>query len=133
MDAAHAAQGLQVNGAFDATRQRFTSNGMIPAPLAGTVRDTATLQAGVSWEIDFFGRNRNALAAAVGAQRAAEADAQAARVLLASNVARTYVQLARLIEQRDVAQRALAQRDEMLALIRQRVQAGLDTQWTAPG
>lgn len=127
VDSAHAAQGLQVNGSFDATRQHFTENGMIPPPLAGTLRNTATLQASASWEIDFFGRNRAALDAAIGAQRAAQADAQAARVLLASNVARTYVQLARLVEQRDVAQRSLAQRDEVLALIRQRVQAGLDT------
>jgi len=42
-------------------------------------------------------------------------------------VARSYVQLARLIDQRDVAKRSLAQRDEILALIRQRVDAGLDT------
>lgn len=127
VDAAHAAQGLQVNGALDLTRQRFTANGMIPPPLAGTVRETGTLQASASWEIDFFGRHRAALDTALGAQRAAEADAQAARVLLASQVARSYVQLARLVEQRAVAQRALAQRDEVLALIRQRVQAGLDT------
>ena len=127
VDNAHAAQGLQVNGTFEATRQHFTENGLIPPPLAGTMRDTATLQAGASWEIDFFGRNRAALDAAIGAQRAAQADAQAARVLLASNVARSYVQLARLVEQHAVAQRSLAQRDEILALIRQRVQAGLDT------
>ncbi len=127
VDAAHAAHGLQVNGALDLTRQRFTANGMIPPPLAGTTRETGTLQASASWEIDFFGRHRAALDAALGAQRAAEADAQAARVLLASQVARSYVQLARLVEQRAVAQRALAQRDEVLALIRQRVQAGLDT------
>ncbi len=127
VDAAHAAQGLQVNGALDLTRQRFTANGMIPPPLAGTTRETGTLQAAASWEIDFFGRHRAALDAALGAQRAAGADAQAARVLLASQVARSYVQLARLVEQRAVAQRALEQRDEMLALIRQRVQAGLDT------
>lgn len=128
VDTVHAARGLQVNGAFDATRQHFTTNGMIPPPLAGTMRDTATLQASASWEIDFFGRNRAALDSAIGAQRAAEADTQAARVLLASQVARTYVQLARLVEQRDQAQRAFAQRDEILALIRQRVQAGLDSQ-----
>lgn len=127
VDTARAAQGLQVNGSFEATRQRFTENGLIPPPLAGTLRDTATLQVGASWEIDFFGRNRAALDAAIGAQRASQADAQAARVLLASNVARGYVQLARLVEQRQVTQRALAQRDEILALIRQRVGAGLDT------
>ena len=52
---------------------------------------------------------------------------QAARILLASNVARTYVQLGRLFEQREVAARSLKQRDEILTLIRQRVSGGLDT------
>lgn len=127
-DAVRSAGRAQVNGSFEAMRQHYTANGLIPPPLAGTMRDTATLQAGASWELDFFGRNRAALDAALGAERAAEADAQAARVLLASNVARAYLQLARLVEQRGVAQRALQQREEMLSLIRQRVQAGLDTQ-----
>lgn len=126
-DVQRSAEWPQVNGSFDATRQHYTANGMIPAPLAGTMRETGTLQASASWELDFFGRNRAALDAAVGAQRAAEADAQAARVLLASNVARSYLQLARLVEQREVAKASLQQREGVLSLIRQRVDAGLDT------
>ncbi|MGZ5183728.1 MAG: efflux transporter outer membrane subunit [Caldimonas sp.] len=124
---AHAAEGPQLNASFDATRQRFTETGIYPPPLAGSIRDTATLQLNGSWELDLFGRNRAALDAAIGAQRAAEADAAAARVVLAVNVARNYVQLARLLEQREVLQRSLAQRDQVLGLIRQRVSAGLDT------
>ncbi|MET0335724.1 MAG: efflux transporter outer membrane subunit [Rhizobacter sp.] len=117
----------QVNGSFEAMRQRYTANGLVPPPIAGSIRETGTLQAGASWELDFFGRNRSALDAAIGAQHAAEADAQAARVLLASNVARGYLQLARLIEQREVAKASLQQREGVLSLIRQRVDAGLDT------
>ena len=117
----------QVQGTFDATRQRYTENGLAPPPLAGATLSSGTLQASLSWELDFFGRHRADLEAAIGAQRAAEADAQAARVLLAANVARNYVQLARLVEQREVARRSFGQRDEVLALIRQRVQSGLDT------
>jgi outer membrane protein TolC len=85
------------------------------------------LQATGSWDLDLFGRNRAVLDAAIGVERAASADRDAARVLLSSNVARTYLQLARLVEQREVALRSLAQRDELLGLIRQRVQAGIDT------
>ena len=125
--AARANEGPQVGLAFDATRQRYTENGIFPPPLAGSVENSATLQLNGSWELDLFGRNRAALDAAIGAQRAAEADAAAARVVLAVNVARNYVQLARLIEQREVLQRSLTQRDQVLGLIRQRVSAGLDT------
>ena len=127
IDNVAAADGLQVTGQFDATRQRFTETGLVPPPIGGTMQTTATLQAGASWEFDFFGRNRAALDAALGSQRAQEAELQAARVLLAANVSRNYVQLARLLEQRDVATRSLQQRDDILSLIRQRVQAGLDT------
>ncbi|MCE9657020.1 MAG: efflux transporter outer membrane subunit [Burkholderiales bacterium] len=124
---ARAAEGPQLTGSFDATRQRYTENGIYPPPLAGSVNDSASLQLNGSWELDLFGRNRAALDAAIGAQRAAEADAAAARVVLAVNVARSYVQLARLLEQREVLQRSLTQRDQVLGLIRQRVSAGLDT------
>ena len=116
-----------VDGGLDVARQRYTEHGLVPPPVAGSIGNTGLLQASGSWEIDFFGKNAAALAAAIGSQRAAEADAQAARVLLASKVAAGYFQLGRLFEQRDVAERALAQRNEILSLIRQRVGAGLDT------
>ena len=126
-DVADAALLPQVNGAFDATRQLYTSNGAIPAPLAGTIRESGTLQLSASWELDFFGKYRSALEAALGAAQAAEADAQAARVLLSANVVRSYTQLVRLHEQLGVAERTLAQRQETLVLVKDRVKAGLDT------
>ena len=126
-EVANAATLPQLNGQLDLMRQRYTANGAVPPPLAGSIRNSGTLQLGASWELDFFGKNRAALDAALGAVNAAEADSQAARVLLASNVARTYFQLQRLNEQADVARRTLAQRDETLKLVRDRVQAGLDT------
>jgi NodT family efflux transporter outer membrane factor (OMF) lipoprotein len=124
---ARANDGLQVNGELDATRQRFSSTSIYPPPLGGGIFTLGTAQINASYEFDFFGRNRAAIEAAVGSQRAAQADVQAARIMLASNVARAYVQLGRLFEQRDVAARSLSQRDEILSLIRQRVQGGLDT------
>ena len=126
-DTARSALLPQVNGQLDITRQRFTENSLYPPPLGGSVVDMGTLQANASWELDFFGKNQAALRAALGAARASEADVAAARVVLASNVARTYFQLVRLQEQLGVAQRTLAQREEQLRLVRDRVNAGLDT------
>lgn len=117
----------QVNGSLDLTRQLYTENGLIPPPLAGTVNDNGLLQFNASWELDFFGKNRAALDAALGSARAAQADVDAARLVLAANVARSYFQLVRLQEQLAVAQRTLAQREEQLRLVQQRVGAGLDT------
>lgn len=126
-EAVGAADKPQVGLSADTTTQRFPEHGLYPPPYAGGVYTSGNLQLQGSWELDFFGRNANALQAALGGQRAAEADAQAARVLLAANVARTYFQLARLQEQRAVAERILQQRSELLSLIQQRVQAGIDT------
>lgn len=117
----------QVSGQVDLDRQKFTANFIYPPPLGGSVYNIGTAQLNASWELDFFGKNRAALDAAIGTARAAEADAQAARVLLATQVARSYFQLARLNDQLGVAQRTLAQRQETLAIVRDRFSAGLDT------
>lgn len=126
-EATSAAGQPQVNGALDITRQRFSENSLYPPPLAGSIENTGTLQANFSWELDFFGKHASALQAALGASRAAQADVAAARVVLASNVARSYFQLLRVQEQLAVARRTLEQRQQQLQLVQQRVQAGLDT------
>lgn len=126
-EVANASTRPQLNAGIDLTHQRYTENGPVPPPLAGSVRDSGTAQLSASWEIDFFGKNRAALDAALGVAKAAQADAQAARVLLASNLARAWFQLARINDQLAVAERTLAQRNETLGLVRDRVNAGLDT------
>jgi NodT family efflux transporter outer membrane factor (OMF) lipoprotein len=124
---AEAADKPQINGGLDLTRQKFSGNYIYPAPLGGSVQETGTLQLSGSWELDFFGKNRTAIEAAIGSANAAGAEADAARILLASNVARGYVQWARLHDQLAVAERTLAQREEVFKLVRDRVAAGLDT------
>lgn len=126
-DMAGAARLPQLNAALDLTRQKFSENYIYPASLGGSIQELGALQLNGSWEIDFFGKHRTALDAALGAANAAAADADAAQVLLASNVARGYLQWARLNDQLSVAQRTLAQRQETLRLVRDRVSAGLDT------
>ncbi|RYF81022.1 MAG: efflux transporter outer membrane subunit [Comamonadaceae bacterium] len=117
----------QVKGDAQFNRSLYSENYIYPSPLGGSIQNTGLLQLGAGWELDFFGKNHDALEAALGNARAAQAEADAARVLLAGNVARSYVQWARLAAQRDVARRTLAQREETLRLVRDRVSAGLDT------
>jgi len=126
--AAQAQRAPQSQAQAEAMRQHYTATGLVPAPVAGSVRETGTLQLGSSWDLDLFGRQRAALDAAIGAQRAAQADAQAARVLLSTQLVRYYIALAHLQAQHDVVQRTFDQREEMLALVRARLQAGLDTE-----
>lgn len=124
---ADAAGSPQLTGQLDLTQQRYTANGAVPPPLAGSVRDGGTAQVGASWEMDFFGKNQAALQAALGMERAAQADAQAARVLLSTQVAQTYFAWVGLVEQQALANRVLAQRETILQLVQDRFHAGLDT------
>ncbi len=117
----------QGNALANVTRQRYSSNGIFPPPIAGSWHTQTDLAASFSYELDLWGRNRAAYDAALGQERAAEVDAHALRLLLAASVARAYAQLARSFEQLDLARDTLAQRQALFDLTRQRVAAGLDS------
>lgn len=116
-----------LNASAEAMRQRITANGIYPPPLAGAALDMPNAQLSASYEFDFFGKNRAALDAALGQVRAAQADAQAAELLLATQITRSYFTLLRLQALQDLAQRNLAQRQQSVALVQARLAAGLDS------
>ena len=124
---AGAARYPQVEAKGSAMRQRFTENSIYPPPLGGSIDSMNSVDLNLSWELDFFGKHKAALESALGSARAAQAEQQAARIALAANVARAYYGLARLIAQHEVATAMLAQREQTVALVHERVQAGLDT------
>lgn len=123
---AHSALLPHVGAGLSANRELYSENGIYPPPIGGTpyTEEQLTLQA--SYELDFFGRNRARLRAAVGQQRAAEAQVQAARVLLTADVASTYFRLAGLVEQEAVLRDSLKQRESIARLVGERARAGLD-------
>ena len=116
-----------VTASAEAMRQRITANGIYPPPLAGNVLEMPNAQISASYEFDFYGKNRAALDAALGQVRAAQADRQAAELLLATQVTRSYFTLLRLQALQDLAQRNLAQREHIVALVQSRLKAGLDS------
>ena len=128
VDAAVAKGGYDLTGALDVTHQRFTETGIYPPPIAGSTRTTAQLTANFNYELDYAHRNDAAIAAAHDEAFAAGADAYAARLALASGVARAYFQLQGLFALREVDRSELAQREKLVGLTRQRVTAGLDTE-----
>ena len=101
---------------------------LAPAPLGGDLQASTMLMLDFKWSPDPWGGKRAKYEAAVGQARAARVDAQAARLALSSSVARGYVALAQAYEMLDVAQREQARASRLLALGRQRVDAGLDNQ-----
>jgi NodT family efflux transporter outer membrane factor (OMF) lipoprotein len=98
----------------------------IPPILQG-YHDTGLLFLNFGWDLDFFGRNRAAVAAATSDARATMAENAEARLGLTTAIAATYADLASLYTERDVAERALTVRQETEGLVVKRVDNGLDT------
>ncbi|HEY9027303.1 MAG TPA: TolC family protein, partial [Burkholderiaceae bacterium] len=112
VDATRGVDGPQVGLDVSAERQRLSETGLYPPPYGGMTFNSADSRLGFAWAPDFFGRHRADLEAAIGSARAAQADADVAAQQIATQVVRTYLSLARLEGQREVAQRTLAQREE---------------------
>jgi len=86
----------QINADAQSTREHLSANSIYPPPLGGSDITMSTASISAQWQIDWFGKQRAALDAAIGQARAAQADAQAAQVILATSVAQQYFSLARL-------------------------------------
>lgn len=78
------------------------------------------------WGPDLWGGKRAAWEAALGAARATEVEARAARIELSGNVARAYVQLGYAFTQNDLAKAELNRASDARKLTQQRVDAGID-------
>ncbi|MFD4839816.1 efflux transporter outer membrane subunit [Achromobacter sp. NPDC058515] len=118
----------RVDANYALTREHLSKDYVYPAPMGGSVVSDNRLALDFSYELDFWGKNRSRLQSAVSQQEAAAADAQAARNMLASATVRAYLNLQNAFAQRDVLNRVLAQRAEVLSLTQGRYSAGLDTQ-----
>lgn len=113
---------------YSLSRQHYSNNYIYPAPLAGSVRSDNRLALDFSYEIDFWGKNRALLNAAVAQGSAAEVDAHAARLILAGAVVQAYLNLQNAFAQAKVLQDVIKQRANVLSITTGRLGAGLDTQ-----
>ncbi len=117
-----------ISGNFKAGRQRLSENGFFPPPFGGSKFTQYDLTVDLKYEFDLWGQNSALLKSALNAERAAEVDLYAARLLLIADIVKSYVQLDRAYALREIAQATLEQRKQLLDLTQKRVTAGLDTQ-----
>lgn len=101
--------------------------GIPPQFVPGGVNDVGQIAGTFSIDVDLWGRDRAALAAATSEADAARVDEAQARLTIASAVAAAYADLALYYEERDVALDALKVRETTAELTAQRVAQGLDT------
>jgi NodT family efflux transporter outer membrane factor (OMF) lipoprotein len=97
--------------------------GFLPKGYNGTAR----LALNASYDLDVFGKNRAALAAAVSEAEAARADLAQARLTLSTAVAQAYGDLARLLAEHEAADEAVRNRQDTVQLVAKRLENGLDT------
>jgi NodT family efflux transporter outer membrane factor (OMF) lipoprotein len=117
---------LSAQGQVAETRQS-KNLGAPPALVPSGWLDGGQVSLNIGWDLDFWGRNKKALEAALSQAGAARADEAAARLLLAASVAQAYGDFAQLNADRDTAEAALTSRGATLELIGQRAQQGLES------
>ncbi|WP_395063255.1 efflux transporter outer membrane subunit [Paraburkholderia silvatlantica] len=118
----------RVDASYTLTRQQFSSTALIPPPYAGSWQTENKGLLTASYDLDLWGKNREALRAAVSETAASEADEEMVKLTLDTSIARTYNQLARLYALRDIAQEEVTRREQIDRITAGRIATGLDTQ-----
>lgn len=116
---------VEANGDGGFNKQSY-NNGIPPQFVPRGWNDGGRVALEGSFDLDLWGRNRAALAAATSEARAAEVDAAQARLILSTSIASAYADLTRLFVERDILTRAVAVREATLKLASDRYAAGLD-------
>ncbi|RKT27192.1 NodT family efflux transporter outer membrane factor (OMF) lipoprotein [Paraburkholderia sp. RAU2J] len=127
-DTAKAATMPQVGATYSFTRQQFSSTALVPPPYGGSWQSENKGLLSASYDLDLWGKNREALKASLSQLQASQADAEVVRLTLTSSMARAYNQLARLYALRDIAQQEITQREQIDRITAGRIASGLDTQ-----
>jgi len=74
-------------------RQRFSEFGLVPPPFNGRIFNISDLGLNLTYDFDFWGKNRELLASRISEKCAAKADLAQARLIISAAVANTYFQL----------------------------------------
>lgn len=118
----------QITANGSATEQKQSYNYLTPRNMTPDGwQDYGRATIDFSWEIDFWGKNRAALAAATSELQASQAELAQARLTLASSIATDYAELAHLFATRDTLAEAVKVRTRTAELFAQRFANGLET------
>jgi NodT family efflux transporter outer membrane factor (OMF) lipoprotein len=117
---------LQADASFN--RERFSENQFIPPPYAGNWSWNNVATVGLNYDLDLWGRQRDALAASLDYVQVATAEAQEVQLTLQTAVVRSYLELSLQHFLLDIARSTLKQREEIHLIAKKRLAAGLATE-----
>ena len=115
-DARHADRGPRVDLDANANRQRYSGNGLLPAPIGGNYYNEVTVGVQAHYDLDWWGRHKAQIAASLGEVNARRAEYAMAEQMLAAEVARHYFSM----------QSGWARMDNLRALVALQQQLVLD-------
>ena len=127
-DAAAAGAAALPQLTLDGQEQRtlFSKDYIIPPPYGGSYRWYGQVEGNLSWNLDFWGKQKDLIAKAGDNANAAMLDAQGARLALSGAFAQTYIGLYLAYANGDIADATVAEREEILKLTQGRFNAGLE-------
>jgi NodT family efflux transporter outer membrane factor (OMF) lipoprotein len=108
--------------------QQSKNMGIPPDFVPDGIQDTGHIAATFSFDLDLWGRNRAALAAATSEAEAARVDEAQARLMLTTGIAAAYADLAGYYHAIDVANDAVRVRTASADLSGERARAGIENQ-----
>jgi NodT family efflux transporter outer membrane factor (OMF) lipoprotein len=116
----------QVNASASVLRERYSARYVIPPPYGGATVWDGQLSLGLSWDLDFWGRQRDLVHAGDARVQAAALDARAAQLALQAALVTTYLEYDRNQALVDLGSQFQANRARLAELTARRVTAGLD-------
>lgn len=128
--AVEASEGPQVAATAALKRRNWPADQFYgPGALAGDTTWDNNAGLGLSWNLDLWGRERNASEQALDAVHQRVAQARQAQLALVDALVQVYIQLALGYAERDIAEATLAQQEQILHLAQTRLAHGIGTQF----
>ena len=116
---------LDANGQI--SREHITANTIYPPPFGGNSYTETDVGLNFNYEFDFWGKNRQTLAAKISEARASAADYAESRLVLATAVANQYFQLQYNIAALKIGAAILHQRQAILDIVKVRTTHGVES------
>lgn len=108
-------------------RQRYSGNGLFPEPIGGNYFSDSVVQLRAGYDLDWWGKHKAQIRAALGEVNAREADYAQAEQSLAAVIATTYFRIQGQWAHADLLKQRIAVQDAVLRDSGKRVNAGLAT------
>ena len=119
--------GLRFDSEASAVRLHLSENGLFPPPLGGATLNEGDISASTSYTIDWWGKNRAILQSAIGEEKSAEAEHDAAKLTLAGEVTDAYFSWQDVASRLNLTRQMVDKRQLALQLTQSRLKRGIDS------